>query len=549
YNCPNQAASVSLTLLSRTIKGNFNILGTNNNELILIPWFSITGLPNRTVNINGNLNIQGNSVVSVAHSDGPEEEYFLNVGGNLVMGGTSLSLFTGTFINSKPVKVSVAGHIQHTAGTIGVSSSVVNETTDLYVIELNGTSNQNISTVTGSFDNAGNQVTLRMNNSAGATLMNSLQVGRIDFSSANKGVLSTGSNILYVANAAPNSVSSKVVNSPSATGYVNGIVRRRTSSTEPFVLPTGAASGYRPVTLIPSSTTTTTFQATHFNTGYSDLSVASPLEGVTPDYYWTIDRISGTADAAVQLSVPGQVTGSQADYALVIAKYNGIDWVNEKGSTGLSVSPGDASSGTLRSQVQTSFSPFTIGYALASALPTHLVSFTGRKAAKETIELKWQITDNSTPERFEVTRSSDGVNFVKIGSVAGAEYVRSYGFTDNSILAGNNYYRLRMLDKDGAVTFSTIVVVSNGAQGVYLNSVTPSVVQGRTRLNIQSSENTSMQLMVTDINGRIVHKQSISLSNGSQDVWLDVSRFSSGVFQVTGFVKGVKTATLRFIKL
>lgn len=552
YNNPSQnngSIPLYLSLLAITVKGNLNILNTNNNELVLISYFSSEGLPNRSATINGNLNIQGNSVVSIARNDGPEISNTFSVGGNLIANGTSLSLHTGTFISSQPTTLAVGGNIEHTSGTFTASSTVVNQTTDLYIIELNGGSNQNISSSTGTFDNAGNQVTLRMNNGSGATLLNSLQIGRIDFNSANKGVLTTGAHTLFINNTTPNSTASIVVNSPSATGYVDGTVRRRSLSTEPFVIPTGGAAGYRPATLIPAAATLTVFEATHFNASYSDLSVVSPLEGVTTDFYWIINRISGAADAAVQFSIPGAVTGSQSNYALVVAKYNGVDWVNEKGSTGQGVHPGDATSGTIRSQVQTAFSPFTIGFGLASALPTHLVSFTGKKAPKETIELLWRITDNSTPEVFEVMRSSDGVNFGKIGTVRGAEQVRSYEFADASILAGNNYYRLRMLDKDGSVTYSTIIVVSNSSKGVYLHSVTPSVVQGRTRLNIQSSENSNMQLVVTDINGRIVHRQNVSVGNGSQDVWLDASRFSSGVFQVTGVVNGIKTATLRFIKL
>ena len=213
------------------------------------------------------------------------------------------------------------------------------------------------------------------------------------------------------------------------------------------------------------------------------------------------------------------------------------------------VAPGTSSTGTIRSENQTAFGIYTIGYALQSALPTLLVSFNGKKTVKETIELKWQITLNSTPETFEVLRSADGIRFDKIGSVAGNEGTTAYQHTDVSILSGNNYYRLRMLDKDGSTTYSTIIVVSNGSKGVMLHSVAPTMVTGRTKLNIQSSANTNMQLVVTDINGRIVHKQSVSLSNGSQDIWLDAARFSAGMFQVTGYVNGEKTATLRFIKL
>jgi hypothetical protein len=106
-----------------------------------------------------------------------------------------------------------------------------------------------------------------------------------------------------------------------------------------------------------------------------------------------------------------------------------------------------------------------------------------------------------------------------------------------------------MLDIDGTVTYSAILIISNGSTGIFLNSIAPTLVTGRTKLNIQSSSVANMQLVITDINGRIVHKQSVSLINGSQDVWLDASRFAAGIFQVSGYVIGEKTATLRFIKL
>jgi hypothetical protein len=186
---------------------------------------------------------------------------------------------------------------------------------------------------------------------------------------------------------------------------------------------------------------------------------------------------------------------------------------------------------------------------LQSTLPTLLVSFEGRKTAKQTNDLKWEITLNSTPAVFEVMRSADGINFGRIGSIQGSQGITNYQFTDNNILSGNNYYRLRMLDNDGAITYSTIIVISNGTKGVFLHSIAPTLVTGRTRLNIQSSDAANMQLVITDINGRIVHRQSVSLINGTQDVWLDASRFCAGMFQVSGYVNGEKAATLRFIKL
>lgn len=552
YNCPlqsNGSTPLYLSLLTFTVAGDLNILNTNNNELALLSYTSTAGLPSRDATIKGDLNIQGTSVVAIAHNDGPELPNNLTVEGNVTASGTSLSLHSGSFVANAATKLLVKGNIQHTAGTFGAASNVTNQTADLYVIELNGSVAQTISSATGTFDNAGHQVTLRMNNAAGATLLTSLQVGRIDFSGANKGVITTNSNVLTINNTTPVSATSIVVNSPSNAGYVNGNVQRNTLAAEPAVLPVGGGGAYRGVTVIPSSAAATTYQAKYFNNGYSNVSVQSPLEGISPDYYWDVTRVGSGADAVIQLSIPGAISGAQFNDALIVAKYNGTDWVNAKGTTGTMVAPGTATSGTIKSELQTSFSAFTIGYALQSALPTLLVSFEAKKNVKEIVDVKWKITSNSTPSVFEILRSNDGIHFSTIGAVNGIEGITSYQFSDQNILAGNNYYRLKMLDRDGSVTYSVIIVVSNGTKGVFMNSVAPTMVTGRTKLNIQSSVAANMQLVVTDINGRIVHKQSVSLMNGSQDVWIDAARFAAGMFQVTGYVNGEKTATLRFIKL
>lgn len=554
YNCPAQSNGSNplyLSLLTFSVEGDLNILNTNNNELALLSYTSTTGLPSRDATIKGDLNIQGTSKVAVAHIDGPELPNNLFVQGDLIANGTSLSLHTGNLISTQPTTLYVKGNIQHTAGTFNALSTVINETTDLFNIELNGTSAQTISSHSGTFDNSNHQVTLRVNNASGVTLLSALQTGRINFNTANKGILTTNANILTINNTTPVSVSGLVVNLPANAnlGFVNGNARRKTLSTEPVVLPTGGTGGYRGVTLIPSGATSTTYEAKYFNTAYSDISVTTPLKGIAPDYYWEITRVGAGADAAVQISVPGAVSGAQSIDALIVAKYDGTDWVNAKGTTGTQVTPGNATSGTIRSEVQTSFSPFTIGYASQAALPTLLVSFEAKKGLAETAILKWKITDNSTPSSFEVLKSADGINFSKIGSVPGFERQLNYEFTDNSILAGSNFYRLKMLDKDGSITFSTIILVSNGTKGIFVNSLMPTMVRDRARLNITSSVKGNMQLVITDINGRVIQNQTVSINAGNQEIWLNASRLSAGMFQVTGYVKGEKTATIRFIKL
>ena len=150
---------------------------------------------------------------------------------------------------------------------------------------------------------------------------------------------------------------------------------------------------------------------------------------------------------------------------------------------------------------------------------------------------------------FEVLRSSDGVNFNKIGEVPGTVLQFDYEFTDEAMVTGNNYYRLKMLDRDGSANYTSIVVVSNGgADGVVIGNLMPTVVTSGARLAVTSGKKATLQLLITDISGRIIQKQSVSLTVGSQDVTIDASRLSPGMYQITGYVAGEKSTTVRFIK-
>jgi hypothetical protein len=202
----------------------------------------------------------------------------------------------------------------------------------------------------------------------------------------------------------------------------------------------------------------------------------------------------------------------------------------------------------VRSETQSAYGSFTIAYESEVALPTLLVSFNGKNIGSNTAELKWKITDNSTPSVFEVMRSSDGVHFSTIGSVPGVSQQFDYSFIDAAMTNGNNYYRLKMLDIDGTANYSAIVIVSNGANAFGFSSLMPSVVTSTAKLVISSGRTVNAQLLITDMSGRIVQERSLVLAAGSQNVMIDASRLSPGIYQITGYVVGEKTTTIRFIK-
>ncbi|SEJ81746.1 Por secretion system C-terminal sorting domain-containing protein [Dyadobacter sp. SG02] len=92
------------------------------------------------------------------------------------------------------------------------------------------------------------------------------------------------------------------------------------------------------------------------------------------------------------------------------------------------------------------------------ALPVKLIDFsTAREGDKAT--LAWSTSEESNSDYLEVQRSGDGKNWEKLISVPakGESSVEAhYSAVDESPMGGRNYYRLKMIDKDGTFALSKI---------------------------------------------------------------------------------------------
>lgn len=91
-------------------------------------------------------------------------------------------------------------------------------------------------------------------------------------------------------------------------------------------------------------------------------------------------------------------------------------------------------------------------------LPVELVSFDATKEAN-TGSLKWITTEETNADRFDIQRSDDGKSWGHLGSVKAVGESKSpvsYTFHDDSPLTGDNYYRLKMIDRDGTFSYSRI---------------------------------------------------------------------------------------------
>lgn len=99
-------------------------------------------------------------------------------------------------------------------------------------------------------------------------------------------------------------------------------------------------------------------------------------------------------------------------------------------------------------------------YFIPTTLPLKLTAFRAIPS-NDKVRLEWTTSDESSMDRFEVQRSAEGTDFKSFGTVICKNQVTatSYSFNDYSPFPGASYYRLKIFEKSGAITYSKIVTV------------------------------------------------------------------------------------------
>jgi Secretion system C-terminal sorting domain len=174
-------------------------------------------------------------------------------------------------------------------------------------------------------------------------------------------------------------------------------------------------------------------------------------------------------------------------------------------------------------------------------IPLTLISFTAQKE-KQTALLQWQTAQEINTENFEIEKSGDAINFKKIGTLpakGNTTGYTNYNFTDTNPIDGNNYYRLRMADKNGAFTFSPVRLLKFEAANnfsIYPNPTSKNLTIQLNKLQITGNET----LQITNSIGQVVLQQKVA--NNST---INVESLARGVYYIR---LGSHSKGVRFIK-
>lgn len=181
------------------------------------------------------------------------------------------------------------------------------------------------------------------------------------------------------------------------------------------------------------------------------------------------------------------------------------------------------------------------------SLPVTLISFEATKAA-EANSIHWTTSAEINVSSFEVERSTDGRIFFTIGNVMpfGNGSSSNYQLNDDKRANRINYYRLKIIDKDGSVRYSTVKIIDNSVS--YTISAFPNPATNKLSLKIDSDKNTDVQIEVIDQDGKAILTSRVHLAIGSTYHNINVTSFASGSYYVKLKTSG-QQSILKFEKL
>jgi hypothetical protein len=155
------------------------------------------------------------------------------------------------------------------------------------------------------------------------------------------------------------------------------------------------------------------------------------------------------------------------------------------------------------------------------------------------VKISWATATELNTDHFEIERSSNGKDFASIGKVSASgnsSSAKNYSYFDNaSKLNGTIYYRLKTVDKSGASSYSSVVSKEITLSAKYITKLYPNPIRvGQDiKLTYSSEKATNATFVLTNTFGKRVSVNNLSVSEGSNNLSLPVSRLSAGIYHLS----------------
>jgi len=521
-------AGATLTInagVTLTVCGNF----VNNGTLVMAPTATLLFNNTAAHTISGNLtgtNAIGN--ITVTQTAGSVS--FMS---DIDIAGTLTTSNSTSIINSNNRYVKLAGNFVNATGNTTYTNTGTTGT-----LEFNGTAAQTYNQGSSQLDL--NNVVMN-HTSTGVTLSTNMFIkattGTLTLTA---GKINTGANVVNVVNTTP-----ACVTTGNATSYVNGNLRRylAAGATGSFDFPVGNTANYERANL--NFTTAAAAGAIQLLARFDAWGGGWPMPGAPgwgpecavtynqpflDNGYWSIDASAASTGLYNMTAYNTGYTNAAAGWSIAKSASGAPAWTTQ----------GTCQAGPVTAVVRNAMSGFSKFATIqsSSVLPLQLLSFKGVNKTTYN-ELSWETASEEKISGFELESSANGFDFKMIHSRSANGTTNQsafYKFSDYNFFSPISYYRLKIINDDNAITYSSVIAIENKQKSQMVTKVFPNPAINEVNVSMEIPFDTEMRMEIKDLLGRVVYSKTMNVSAGNQEFNINTQELSQGTYVISTYI-------------
>jgi len=417
---------------------------------------------------------------------------------------------------------------------------------------FNGTSTQSITT-TNLADSGGDEFLygkILFENSAGISLTGDMVVSDTLF-------LTTG-NIQTDDDAMVIIEEDAVIKGAGRDAFVDGpMMKRGKTDNQPFLFPVGSGDKYAPIEI--SKITDSALEVTAQYKGDPPpfgVFKLSEMNNISTNQHWILNKSKDEELDVTFHWMNTEENGFEDMGELIVVGLTrkvGEDdeWISYRngGTTGTA---GTTSAGSIVSGDPPPFGvfEFTIGSRTpTNSLPVELTEFHAI-LQNDIVYLDWQTASEINSSHFIVERSQDGYDYQELSTVESegdTRMAQKYAIEDRSPFFGNNYYRLKMVDKDGTYEYSRIEIVKIDIMPKF--NIFPNPVNDIIKITKEFSTEEDQTIEIYNINGKLLYVNTVSFEDGFFQISTNEIDLPTGGTYFLRISNGTRNQVLKFFKI
>lgn len=173
---------------------------------------------------------------------------------------------------------------------------------------------------------------------------------------------------------------------------------------------------------------------------------------------------------------------------------------------------------------------FTIILNSNNALP---VTFKAVNAFSKNggITVEWLVANELNLSKYEVEKSVDGIHFT-LASGIDAAGKNVYSYFDAATMNGNNYYRIKAIDKNAAIQYSSIVTVKLNKNNTSITVLNNPIKNKLLAIQFDVAKAGIYTIQLLNNLGQLVERKQINCTAGSSIQKIELTNVINGLYQL-----------------